>query len=214
MLASDPTTLESRGGRPTREAAAALGGRIVEAATRLFLKQGYAAVSMEAIASAAGVSKRTLYARFTDKEAVMQAAVERLIEGFLPAFDDDMEQIEGLEPVLLATAARILDAALAPESLALHRLFVAEAGRFPELGELLAHSPARRGMQRLARRLATHGIADPGWAAEQFLFLVMAGPQRRALGLAPAIGQDEIAEWGRRAVGMFLRGAARVDKGG
>ena len=209
-MSPDSPSLEARGGRPTREAAAALGGRIVEAATRLFLKQGYAAVSMEAIASAAGVSKRTLYARFTDKEAVMQAAVERLVAGFLPAFDADMERIDGLEEMLLATAARILEAALTPDSLALHRLFVAEAGRFPELGALLAQSPARIGMQRLARRLASHGIADPGWAAEQFLYLVLTGPQRRALGLGPAISAREAADWGSRAVAMFLGGVARV----
>ena len=41
---------------------------IAEAATRLFITQGYASVSMDAIARAAGVSKATLYAYFASKE--------------------------------------------------------------------------------------------------------------------------------------------------
>ncbi|HET7036118.1 MAG TPA: helix-turn-helix domain-containing protein [Thermomicrobiaceae bacterium] len=47
--------------------------RILEQAHRLFLEQGYAAVSMQQIADAAGVNKATLYHHFRDKEDLFLA---------------------------------------------------------------------------------------------------------------------------------------------
>ncbi|HET8522194.1 MAG TPA: helix-turn-helix domain-containing protein [Thermomicrobiales bacterium] len=43
-------------------------GRILQAARTMFLERGYADVSMQQIASAAGVTKATLYHHFRDKE--------------------------------------------------------------------------------------------------------------------------------------------------
>ena len=61
------------------EAVAARRSRILDAATSLFLQQGFKAVSMEAIAAATPVAKPTLYKHFPDKEAVFVAIVQRLI---------------------------------------------------------------------------------------------------------------------------------------
>ncbi len=44
---------------------------IVEAATRLFLEQGYAATTIDAIAAAAGVAVSTVYAIFTNKRGIL-----------------------------------------------------------------------------------------------------------------------------------------------
>jgi TetR/AcrR family transcriptional regulator, mexJK operon transcriptional repressor len=74
-----------RRGRPSLSTAAQLGDTILSAATNLFLRDGYAAMSMEAVAKAAGVSKRTLYARFADKAVLLQHAVARLIAGLARA---------------------------------------------------------------------------------------------------------------------------------
>ena len=53
------------GGRPTAEAAALLDATILDAAITGFLADGYAATTIEAIARACGVAKRTIYARWT-----------------------------------------------------------------------------------------------------------------------------------------------------
>jgi AcrR family transcriptional regulator len=56
---------------PAREsAAAATRARIREAATRLFIEQGYAATTLRQIAKAAGVGERTLYDAFASKAAL------------------------------------------------------------------------------------------------------------------------------------------------
>ena len=48
---------------------------ILDAAGALFLDEGYPAVSMDAVARRAGVSKATLYAHFESKEALFAAIV-------------------------------------------------------------------------------------------------------------------------------------------
>jgi AcrR family transcriptional regulator len=55
-------------------------GRILDAATAVFARQGYDRASMAAIATRAGVTKPTLYARFGSKEQLFQAAVQREYE--------------------------------------------------------------------------------------------------------------------------------------
>ena len=49
---------------------------IVDAATRLFAERGYAAVSIEAVLGACGISRGALYHHFRSKEALFEAAFE------------------------------------------------------------------------------------------------------------------------------------------
>src|SRR5579872_792593 len=61
---------------------------IVAAATRLFLERGFGAVSMDELAAAAGVARRTLYNQFTSKEEIfreMLLRVSRQLENAFPA---------------------------------------------------------------------------------------------------------------------------------
>jgi TetR/AcrR family transcriptional regulator, mexJK operon transcriptional repressor len=204
---ADPTP--NRGGRPTRQDAPLLTERIIDAATEIFLRDGYGAASLEAVASAAGVSKRTLYARFAGKAALFQVVVARLVARWLPEFDTVLGHAQGLEATLLAAARIMLATALMPEALALHRLIVAEIGRFPELGRVLHEAGAGVGHERLGAVLARAGVADPAWGAEQFMTLVLSVPQRRALGLGVALDEVAREDWAARAVALFLRGIER-----
>lgn len=112
---------DPRGGRPTREVAAQLGGHILDVALRQFTANGVEGTSMEDIAAAAGVSKRTLYARFGSKLALVQAVVElgigihqRRIAASLPAGP--------LRQRLIAVLRKLLDASLRPELIGLSDL--------------------------------------------------------------------------------------------
>jgi AcrR family transcriptional regulator len=55
-------------GRATR-------GQLIEVATRLFAEHGYEGTSIEAVLSAAGVSRGALYHHFSGKEALFEAVV-------------------------------------------------------------------------------------------------------------------------------------------
>ena len=178
----------------------------MDAATEAFLRDGYGATSLEAVAAAAGVSKRTLYARFSGKAALLQVVVARLVTNWLPAFDAEIEQEGSLRDTLLGSARVMLATALTPQALGLYRLVIAEVGRFPELALVMREAGAGAGTDRLARVMAAAGIVEPIWAAEQFIALLLSVPQRRGLGLGPQLDTAEQKVWAERAVDLFLDG--------
>jgi TetR/AcrR family transcriptional regulator, regulator of autoinduction and epiphytic fitness len=55
--------------------------RIVEAAARLFLRQGYAATSINAIAAEAGVAVQTVYASMRTKRDILEAVIQSRVRG-------------------------------------------------------------------------------------------------------------------------------------
>jgi AcrR family transcriptional regulator len=55
--------------------------RIVEAAARLFLRDGYAATSMNAIAAEAGVAVQTVYASMKTKQDILRAVIQLTVRG-------------------------------------------------------------------------------------------------------------------------------------
>jgi AcrR family transcriptional regulator len=202
-----------RGGRPSRQQSAQLADRIIDVAEQLFLGHGFGATSIEAVAKQAGISKRTFYHRFPGKERLFEAVVRRLIERWLPPFDTEMLSAPDLADALRHTAEYILRIALTPEALALHRLVIHEAQRFPGLARIMHELGAASGIERIAGHLEPRiksgelRAIDPRFAAEQFILAVVTGPQRRALGLGVPLNAAEISAHAGNAVALFLDGA-------
>lgn len=202
-----------RGGRPSREDAARLGERILDAATELFLAEGFGVTSIEAVARRARISKRTFYHRFPDKAALFGAVIHRIIERLRPPGDVPLYEGGNLDEVLRRLARLILRAALAPTALSLNRLMVAEAQRFPELAMIAAREGSRDEAVRqiaalLDREMRVSGLAidRPQFAAEQFLEIVIATPRRQALGLGNPMTEAELNTWADNCVNLFLNG--------
>src|SRR5258708_12083440 len=120
-------------------------GAIVEAARQAFLENGYAQTSMDRIAETAGVSIKTVYRHFENKDdllsAVMQAACRPC--GFEELKGKKQDQAPLLEgpwfskpprPALVMAGVEYLQHALSKEELALYRVVTQDAHRFPELG--------------------------------------------------------------------------------
>lgn len=107
---------------------------IIAAATELFTHSGYGAVSMDAIAAKAKVSKRTVYSHFPGKDvlfaAVMMRHCGRVSGGDVWILDPEIEPRE----MLTDRGRRFLRLITSPEAVALFRTVTAEAERFPELG--------------------------------------------------------------------------------
>ncbi len=124
----------SRRGRPTPSRLAEIERAILGAGQKLFLAEGYAATSMEAVAAEANVSKGTLYARYSGKDELFKAiASDRLEAWSILAPGPDHTQITGLKDRLLYRANKILEAISLPEVRAFERMMSAEANRFPDL---------------------------------------------------------------------------------
>ncbi len=182
---------------------------MLQTATTLLLRDGYASTSMEAVAAASGVSKRTLYRYHPDKPALLRAVVAALIETWRPPFDAETATSDDLAGSLLRLARRMLQVALTPEALALHRLAVSEAARFPEIVQALHEAGVASGITRIAALITPLCPPDDApWLAEQFQRLVVSGPQGRALGFGAPLDASEQEIWAQRSVALFLRGLA------
>src|SRR5215471_17969824 len=107
---------------------------VLDAAASLFMAHGYGAVSMDAIARAAGVSKATLYAHFSSKDQLFatiigDACQQKIALGeLLPTDTSDVRA------ALMAFGGRLLRFFLEDRALAIHRVVIGESTRFPELG--------------------------------------------------------------------------------
>jgi TetR/AcrR family transcriptional repressor of mexJK operon len=204
--------MRGRGGRPSRQQSAQLAIRILDVAESLFLGHGFGETSIEAVAKSAGISKRTFYHRFPGKERLFEAVVRRLIERWLPPIDAQLAEAPTLADGLRHTAEHMLKIALTPEALALHRIVIAEARQFPALARMMHEIGAASGIERIAKQLEPRiksgelRAMNAQFAAEQFILMVVTGPQRRALGLATPLTAAELSAWARDAVSLFLDG--------
>jgi len=208
-----PPESSRRAGRPSRSDAEKLRERILAVATELLLHHGYGATSIEAIAGRAGISKRTFYHRFQDKPALMSAVVTRLIDTQRPPAGAPLVEGERIEQMLEHLGSLILHAALNPQVLCLHRLIVAESGRFPDLARAVARAGGRQeAVGLIAGLLLRHGHGAVGTAAQaefcaqQFLQMIVSLPQLRALGMGAPMSATELDAWVRDTVGLFLGG--------
>jgi AcrR family transcriptional regulator len=202
-----------RSGRPSKADALRLRERILAAATELFLAEGYGSTSIEAVAARARISKRTLYDRFEDKAALFSAAVHEVIAHIRPPPEVPLIEGAALPDMLRRLAHFILNAALAPEALALYRLVHAEAARFPQLARAVEGDAGNREAVTLIGDLLAREIPDAALAAEardfaaaQFIFMVMTIPRRRAIGYGTPMTAAELDAWAGNVVRLFLDG--------
>src|SRR3954471_11406325 len=97
----------------------------------LFLAQGVGGTSIDQIAEAAGVSRQTIYNNFDSKAALFQVIAGALADHVVePLLNEDL-QTGDVESTLMALAGRTLALMVLPSTLALHRLVVTEAPKFP-----------------------------------------------------------------------------------
>jgi TetR/AcrR family transcriptional repressor of mexJK operon len=224
-MSDQEATLESGkfrrgpGGRPTRQEAERRHRELLETTKRLLLERGWEGTSIDEISRQSGVAKRFLYARYPDKAALFFAAVAQFRDeqigalGALSAPPDDVEQ------GLLALAGQIFELAMRDETLAIVRLFLAEAPRLRDYAKLFAESFPRRGLSGIARFLSSYAergalrIEDTQIAAEHFAMLVIGVPQRLAM-LGHRDTPEQEARRMQAAVRLFLDGCrARGESG-
>jgi AcrR family transcriptional regulator len=153
---------------------------IVEVARRLFLNEGYGATSMSAIAGAVGGSKATLYAYFKSKEELFCAVVNSLTEEMGAERIRTEEIIQDFRGVLQRVGRKMLSFICQPDAIAIQRLVIGEAERFPELGAMFFDAGPKAKIQWLGEIMqsgmsqALIRTGDTQLAAEQFFSLCRA----------------------------------------
>ena len=143
---------------PSRRAAAAqTRGRIRAVAEALFLRDGYAATSIRAVAREAEVSEATVYLAFANKGALLDAVILRAVR------DNPGEPIDALlagEPEAIIPRLAASNAALMARAARVIALGEAAALMEAELRPLRdrAHDNLRAAFRRVADRLDEAGL--------------------------------------------------------
>jgi TetR/AcrR family transcriptional regulator, regulator of autoinduction and epiphytic fitness len=147
---------------------------IVEAASRLFLERGFGSVSMDELAEAARVARRTLYNQFSNKEEIFREMLLSVSGHLEEAFPPGIETQGDVEEVLRLVARMILELHGRPEYLGFLRMVVADARQFPWIAEEFAAvmDPQTERLARYVAHMNAMGVLvcrDPLLAAHQFM---------------------------------------------
>jgi TetR/AcrR family transcriptional regulator, mexJK operon transcriptional repressor len=167
---------ERRAPRPDKRRA------ILDAAAPIFGEEGYERASVDAIASAAGVSKPTIYSYFAGKEqlfreSVADSAIQRNAEAFTVIQRLDLSP-QRWRASLRELGMRLVECQRSECAIFLSRMIASESVRDPEVYRTVRAKAADPMIEALAGRLAMLGnagyldIPDPALAARQFFALI------------------------------------------
>ncbi len=203
--------LTSRPNAPGRPKDPEKRAAILEAAQSLFPSKGYDAVSMDAIAQAAGVSKLTLYSHFTDKDTLFGAAVEEFCEHQLPHQAFELHPELSVREALMHIAKGFLELTMDECAIQLFRIMAAQAGQNTKLAEIFFTVGPRRTLKDMEMFLSQRcnsgdlDIPVPSKAAEHF-FVMLKGVRhmRTLVGVAPLPDAKERLAHAEEVVSVFL----------
>ena len=209
----DALKSSSRAGRPTKAQAEARDAELLACALDHFLDKGFEPATIEAIAQSVNMTKRTVYARYSDKTALFRAAVHWGLERLaVPTDEIQAAETVDLEQTLVNIARLRVDRAMTPDGMKLQRIVNTESYRFPDIFTLSYELGALPVIRFLAALLAREteasrlAIAEPELAANVFMSMVVGGPVRIIVSGNP-LTQAEIDKRIRFAVRLFLDGA-------
>jgi TetR/AcrR family transcriptional regulator, mexJK operon transcriptional repressor len=134
--------------------------QLIAVAEQLFLQHGFANTSVNAIVREAGGSLATLYAEFGSKESLFESVLSERAARFFPEESSAPKQTLDAQAELRALATQMLKRMLSDDGLAVYRLAVHEAPRFPALRKALLEVGMPGLLDRTASYLRT--LADRG----------------------------------------------------
>jgi TetR/AcrR family transcriptional repressor of mexJK operon len=196
-------------GRPEKQAA------ILDAATDVFLREGYERASVDTIAAVANVSKRTIYNHFSDKKELFLAVMERsraMIDLESAVHATLFLDIESVEERVLELGRQLLRRFNDPEYTMFRRVVTAELVRYPELKMACVEATSPRRLRALlvdrinqANEAGILDVPKPVVAVDQYVALLHSG-----LNLASAFGtvplsDAQIDEIATNTASIFLR---------
>ena len=185
---------------------------ILDVASQAFLEDGFAATSMSSIASRLGGSKATLYSYFRSKEDLFSAFMTDACGGPANVLFEHLSPISGeVRTTLVELGVAYVRFNLSDPVTAIHRLVVAEAGRFPAIGRLFYETGPMKGEQRLRDYFAAATSdghlrrADPTAMARRFRDLSLSDIYTRRLwGVVGETDDAEVRASVAEGVDIFL----------
>jgi AcrR family transcriptional regulator len=183
-------------GRATRD-------QLIEVATRLFAERGYEDTSIEAVLTAAGVSRGALYHHFAGKDALFEAVVESVENRIMAELTTAVDGVR--DPLAILTAAVLAWIDLAGDPV-IQRIILIDApsvlgwDRWRAMDEQRTFGTARGLLQ---------AVSDSGGLrpelVDPFAHMILAAVDEIALVIARAEDPEAAMANGRAAVEELLR---------
>jgi len=137
--------------------------RILDVAGELFMEEGFEATDMKRIAERAGMSKRTLYLVFQNKEELFATLV---CDPDAATHDPSSDAVEASgEAGLIEVLVRLAVWVLTPRQIGLTRLIISESRKTPELAARFRRQAIDTGRNSIMRRLEL--LPSPAGSREQ-----------------------------------------------
>jgi len=190
--------------------------KILAAATRLFLKGGYGATSIDAIVVSSGGSKATLYSFFPTKADLFRAVVDSIVTSNV---DVELQSLDNIRDTLVMFAEKRMRVVFSRKHRALMGLIISERDRFPDIARMYYERGPLRGHTLLRdyfETLIAKGLIDIPSAEEaaQF-FRGMLMHQRYIDHLylhAQVPSEEEVGVRARHVVDRFLEAYHQPDR--
>lgn len=133
------TKVSTGKGKSKREA-------ILDIASELFLKNGYAGASINEMYRRTGISKETFYRYFKNKEELFLAVIDQELEIYWKGLSS-LDQVNGdqdMQDILASVGSDLIRFLVSKRTMALRQLIFSECLKHPKIGKLyFSHGPDR-----------------------------------------------------------------------
>lgn len=202
-------------GRPSEDERNQRIDNLVALTTRIFMEEGYAAITTRRISEGAGISAKSIYAWFPDKLALLSAVMDRL-SAKLQSSRPPLPIAElTLEEALYRQAKRMIEDLLQPESIAVAKFLNRDGYKFPEFREFVRNQNLTRTIAKI-REILEHDLAGKGQHADLqdsamlFFYLALGEVSRSIVHDLELPSPDGVDRYARRAARLFAHGIKAV----
>jgi AcrR family transcriptional regulator len=177
---------ERRAGRPTSEETGRLNEEILQAAMKVFAKEGFGGASMEQIAQQSRTTRRSVLNRFQNKETLLIAVVElgvwQMHKRLMPT--DSMLAAKPLD-TLKGVCRLMLEASTSQDTIDFYSLCIAHVAKFPAISTITIRWNDRLAadlhvMIGRAQRSGAFPSRDPAMVATGLIGAFISNPVNRA----------------------------------
>ncbi|EKQ62714.1 TetR family transcriptional regulator [Xanthomonas citri pv. malvacearum str. GSPB2388] len=198
--------------------------QLINAAAELFLERGFDGVAVDDLIARVGGSRGNVYTHFGGKEGLFKEAMLHVCKEISKPLE--VLRIEGRDAadVLPSFGRALVQAALSPRVLAVHKLLTVEGQNFPEVAQAMLSVSYQKVVDlltdwvakqqatsdgRLSRDLPAHVLA------EQFVSMVTSDVKLRVIvgWVKLPLPEEQVEALVSRAVHTFLHGADRSGQG-
>jgi TetR/AcrR family transcriptional repressor of mexJK operon len=186
---------------------------ILQVAFKVFADKGYSGATMLEIAQRARASKETLYAWFQNKEKLFETLLLSLVSEITARLPKTTFDAPEPEIRLPAIAEAMLRVTTTPDWIAMMRIAIGEASRFPELRRIMANLfMSRDGLIAYLNNCRCRGLMEFEDAAEMAgLFISMVDgdwPSRLLFGMIDEVSEERIVAHAALVSRLFLKAVA------